>query len=133
MRISDWSSDVCSSDLSRSSESPIPNPQSRNFRMKFSENWLRQHVTTDATRHALAATLTAFGLEVGELMPLGEEIDGVVVARFESAENHPDAERLPICKIVAGNGTKLQILCSAPNARAGRVAPLATIATRIGA
>src|SRR3546814_205967 len=132
MRISDWSSDVCSSDLSRSSESPIPNPQSRNFRMKFSENWLRQHVTTDATRDELAATLTAIGLEVEELVPLGEELDGVVVARIVSAEKHPEADRLQVCQVDAGNGTMLQIVCGAPNARAGLVAPLATIGTRIG-
>src|SRR3546814_13041142 len=95
MRISDWSSDVCSSDLSRSSESPIPNPQSRNFRMKFSENWLRQHVTTDATRDELAATLTANGLEVEELVPMGEELEGDVVARIVSVEKNTEADRMP--------------------------------------
>src|SRR3546814_14742989 len=100
--------------------------------MKFSENWLRHHVTTDATRDELAATLTAIGLEVEELMPLGEELDGVVVARIVSAEKHPEADRLQVCKVDAGNGTMLQIVCGAPNARAGLVAPLATIGTRIG-
>src|SRR3546814_7193882 len=100
--------------------------------MKFSENWLRQHVTTDATRDELAATLTAIGLEVEELVPLGEELDGVVVARIVSAEKHPEADRLQVCQVDAGNGTMLQIVCGAPNARAGLVAPLATIGTRIG-
>src|SRR3546814_9722110 len=99
--------------------------------MKFSENWLRQHVTTDATRDELAATLTAIGLEVEELVPLGEELDGVVVARIVSAEKHPEADRLQVCQVDAGNGTMLQIVCGAPNARAGLVAPLATIGTRI--
>src|SRR3546814_208567 len=113
-------------------EDGIPKLQSRNFRMKFSENWLRQHVTTDATRDELAATLTAIGLEVEELVPLGEELDGVVVARIVSAEKHPEADRLQVCQVDAGNGTMLQIVCGAPNARAGLVAPLATIGTRIG-
>ena len=45
--------------------------------MKFSENWLRQHVRTDATRDQLAATLTAIGLEVEEMTVLGDALDGV--------------------------------------------------------
>ncbi|GAA3928749.1 phenylalanine--tRNA ligase subunit beta [Luteimonas lutimaris] len=100
--------------------------------MKFSENWLRQHVATDATRDELAATLTAIGLEVEELTPLGAQLDGVVVARIVSADKHPQADRLQVCQVDAGNGTTVQIVCGAPNARAGLVAPLATIGTRIG-
>src|SRR5207342_833929 len=100
--------------------------------MKFSENWLRQHVRTDATREQLAATLTAIGLEVEELTPLGEALDGVVVARIVSAARHPEADRLQVCQVDAGNGALLQIVCGAPNARPGLAAPLATIGTRIG-
>ena len=100
--------------------------------MKFSENWLRQHVPTEATRDELAATLTAIGLEVEEVTPLGEALDGVVVARIVSAEKHPEADRLQVCQVDAGNGAMLQIVCGAPNARAGLAAPLATIGTTIG-
>ena len=100
--------------------------------MKFSENWLRQHVRTDATREQLAATLTAIGLEVEELTPLGEALDGVVVARIVGTARHPEADRLQVCQVDAGNGALLQIVCGAPNARPGLVAPLATIGTRIG-
>ena len=100
--------------------------------MKFSENWLRQHVKTDATRDQLAATLTAIGLEVEELTPLGEALDGVVVARIVSAEPHPDADRLQVCQVDAGQGEHLQIVCGAPNARVGLCAPLAMVGTRIG-
>lgn len=99
--------------------------------MKFSENWLRQHVKTDASRDELAATLTAIGLEVEEITPLGEVLDGVVVARIVSAEKHPEADRLQVCQVDAG-GTLLQIVCGAPNARPGLVAPLATIGTQVG-
>ncbi len=99
--------------------------------MKFSENWLRQHVKTDATRDALAATLTAIGLEVEEITPLGEALDGVVVARIVSAEKHPEADRLQVCQVDAG-GQMLQIVCGAPNARPGLVAPLALIGTTVG-
>ncbi|TWT20334.1 phenylalanine--tRNA ligase subunit beta [Luteimonas marina] len=100
--------------------------------MKFSENWLRQHVPTDATRERLAEVLTAIGLEVEDVTALGEALDGVVVARIVSAEKHPEADRLQVCQVDAGGAAPLQIVCGAPNARAGLVAPLATIGTRIG-
>ena len=100
--------------------------------MKFSENWLRQHVRTDATREQLAATLTAIGLEVEEVTPLGAALDGVVVARILDCAKHPEADRLQVCQVDAGGGAPLQIVCGAPNARPGLVAPLATIGARIG-
>ncbi|MBJ6981119.1 phenylalanine--tRNA ligase subunit beta [Luteimonas sp. MC1572] len=100
--------------------------------MKFSENWLRQHVSTTASRDELAATLTAIGLEVEELTPLGAALDGVVVARIVSAEKHPEADRLQVCQVDAGGGALLQVVCGAPNARPGLVAPLATIGTQVG-
>jgi phenylalanyl-tRNA synthetase beta chain len=100
--------------------------------MKFSENWLREHVKIDATREELAATLTAIGLEVEALTPLGETLDGVVVARIVGCAKHPEADRLQVCEVDAGSGTLLQIVCGAPNARPGLLAPLATIGARIG-
>jgi phenylalanyl-tRNA synthetase beta chain len=100
--------------------------------MKFSENWLRQHVQTRATREQLAATLTAIGLEVEELTPLGTGLDGVVVARIVECAKHPEADRLQVCQVDAGNGAMLQIVCGAPNARPGLVAPLATVGAQIG-
>ena len=99
--------------------------------MKFSENWLRQHVKTSATRDELAATLTAIGLEVEEMTVLGDALDGVVVARIVSAEKHPEADKLQVCRVDAGNGTMLQIVCGAPNARPGLIAPLATIGAKV--
>ena len=101
--------------------------------MKFSENWLRQHVKTTATRDELAATLTAIGLEVEGMSVLGEALDGVVVARIVECTKHPEADKLQVCQVDAGNGTMLQIVCGAPNARPGLVAPLATIGTTVGA
>jgi phenylalanyl-tRNA synthetase beta chain len=100
--------------------------------MKFSENWLRQHVKTDASRDQLAATLTAIGLEVEELTVLGAALDGVVVARIVECAKHPEADRLQVCQVDAGMGALQQIVCGAPNARPGLLAPLATIGTRIG-
>lgn len=100
--------------------------------MKFSESWLRQHVKTTATRDELAATLTAIGLEVEEMTVLGEALDGVVVARIVECARHPEADRLQVCQVDAGAHGRLQIVCGAPNARPGLVAPLATIGTRVG-
>lgn len=100
--------------------------------MKFSENWLRQHVKTTATRDGLAATLTAIGLEVEEMTVLGEALDGVVVARIVECARHPEADRLQVCQVDAGAHGMLQIVCGAPNARPGLVAPLATIGARVG-
>ncbi|MBD8899630.1 phenylalanine--tRNA ligase subunit beta [Rhodanobacter sp. DHG33] len=94
--------------------------------MKFSENWLRQHVPTKASRDELSATLTAIGLEVEDVAALGDSLAGVVVARIVSAQKHPEADRLQVCEVDTGNGT-VQIVCGAPNARAGLVAPLATV------
>ncbi|MFP7721931.1 phenylalanine--tRNA ligase subunit beta [Lysobacter sp. A3-1-A15] len=94
--------------------------------MKFSENWLRQHVPTTATRDELVATLTAIGLEVEEVTALGDSLDSVVVAQIVSAEKHPEADRLQVCQVDTGAGT-VQIVCGAPNARAGLKAPLAMV------
>jgi len=94
--------------------------------MKFSENWLRHHVPTKASRDELSATLTAIGLEVEDVTALGESLAGVVVARIVSTQKHPEADRLQVCEVDTGNGT-VQIVCGAPNARAGLVAPLATV------
>jgi len=95
--------------------------------MKFSENWLRQHVPTTASRDQLVATLTAIGLEVEEVTDLGGALDNVVVAEIVGAERHPEADRLQICTVDAGDGQTVQIVCGAPNARVGLKAPLAKV------
>ena len=100
--------------------------------MKFSENWLRSHVPTSADRDGLAATLTAIGLEVEEVTALGDGLAGVVVARIVEAVPHPQADRLQVCQVDAGGGELLQIVCGAPNARVGLVAPLATVGSSVG-
>lgn len=94
--------------------------------MKFSENWLREHVTVEASREELAAKLTAIGLEVEEITALGESLAGVVVAQIVGCARHPEADRLQVCTVDTGSGT-VQIVCGAPNARPGLKAPLATV------
>ena len=95
--------------------------------MKFSENWLRELVAIDADRNTLAHALTMAGLEVEELTPLGEGLTGVVVAQIIAAEKHPEADRLQVCKVDAGQAEPLQIVCGAPNARVGIKVPLAIV------
>jgi phenylalanyl-tRNA synthetase beta chain len=99
--------------------------------MKFSENWLRELVEINADRTELARALTMAGLEVEELTPLGEDLDGVVVAEIIAAEKHPEADRLQVCQVEAGQGAPLQIVCGAPNARVGIRVPLAMIGARL--
>ena len=94
--------------------------------MKFSENWLRSLVEIRADSATLARRLTMSGLEVAEVTPLGGALNGVIVARIIACEPHPDADKLRVCRVDTGNG-EVQIVCGAPNARAGLVAPLATI------
>ncbi|SFW62254.1 phenylalanine--tRNA ligase subunit beta [Luteibacter sp. UNCMF366Tsu5.1] len=95
--------------------------------MKFSENWLRELVTIDADRAALVHALTMSGLEVEEVTPLGDGLDGVVVAEIVAATKHPEADRLQVCTVDAGQGAPLQIVCGAPNARVGIRVPLAMV------
>lgn len=99
--------------------------------MKFSENWLRELVEIKADRNTLAHALTMAGLEVEELTPLGDDLAGVVVAEIIAAEKHPEADRLQVCKVDAGQGEPLQIVCGAPNARVGIKVPLATVGAKL--
>ncbi|HET6913281.1 MAG TPA: phenylalanine--tRNA ligase subunit beta [Rhodanobacteraceae bacterium] len=94
--------------------------------MRFSENWLRQLVVIPADRVGLVERLTLSGLEVESVETLGAQLEGVVVARIVECTPHPDADKLRVCRVETGSG-EVQIVCGAPNARAGLKAPLATI------
>lgn len=98
--------------------------------MKLPESWLREHVEVAADRDALAATLTAIGLEVEEIETIGAALPGVVVAQILSCEPHPEADRLKLCQVSVGSET-VQIVCGAPNARAGLKAPLAAVGAQL--
>ncbi|MFZ9812199.1 MAG: YtpR family tRNA-binding protein, partial [Burkholderiaceae bacterium] len=88
--------------------------------MRIPEFWLRSWIDTDQPIEAIADALTMAGLEVEALEAAAPPFTGVVLARIESAEKHPDADRLRVCRVNAGPGAEsLQIICGAPNARAG--------------
>ena len=99
--------------------------------MKFSENWLREVVDVPVGRDALVHALTMAGLEVEDVTALGESLDHVVVAAIVSAEKHPEADRLQVCRVDAGLPEPLQIVCGAPNARVGIKVPLAMVGANL--
>lgn len=94
--------------------------------MIISEQWLRTWVDPNATTEALSHKLTMIGLEVDSIDAAAEAFSGVVVAEIISAEQHPDADKLRVCTVNAGDEI-VQIVCGAPNARAGLIAPLARV------
>ncbi len=96
--------------------------------MKASLHWLQEWVEFDLSVEALAETLTMAGLEVDQVSDLSVGLDGIVVAEIQSAEPHPDADRLRVC-IVSGDSQARTIVCGAPNAATGLKAPLATLGT----
>lgn len=86
--------------------------------MKFTLSWLKEHLDTDADLATIDKTLTAIGLEVEGITDASAELSVFTVAQILSAERHPDADKLQICKVKSDEG-ELQIVCGAPNARAG--------------
>ena len=96
--------------------------------MKFSEKWLREWVNPAIDSAALADQLTFLGLEVDALESARPGFEGVVVARVINVEKHPDADRLRVCSVDDGSDAPVQIVCGAPNVRAG----MATVLARVG-
>ena len=94
--------------------------------MKFSLSWLKDHLETDATAEQVAARLNAIGLEVEGVEDPAEKLKGFRVARVLTAEKHPQADKLQVLTVDTGDGKPLQVVCGAPNARAGLVGVLGT-------
>ncbi|MEN2787827.1 phenylalanine--tRNA ligase subunit beta [Sphingomonas qilianensis] len=88
--------------------------------MKFTLDWLRQHLDTTASLDEIVDTLTRIGLEVEGVENPGAKLAQFKVARVLSAERHPQADKLQILSVDAGDGP-MQVVCGAPNARAGLV------------
>ncbi|MCH7343936.1 phenylalanine--tRNA ligase subunit beta [Pelomonas sp. CA6] len=99
--------------------------------MQFPESWLRSFCNPQLTTQELADLLTMSGMEVEELRPAAPPFTGIVVAEILEAEPHPNADKLRVCKVNAGGPEPLQIVCGAPNARAGIRVPLATIGAEL--
>jgi phenylalanyl-tRNA synthetase beta chain len=89
--------------------------------MKFTLSWLKAHLETDASAEEIADKLTGIGLEVEELSDPAEALAPFRVARVLTAEKHPQADKLQVLTVDAGTGEAIQVVCGAPNARAGMV------------
>ena len=98
--------------------------------MKFTLSWLKEHLDTDATLDEICTRLTQIGLEV-------EDVDDkaafkpFVIAKVLSAEKHPQADRLKVLMVDTGSGAPIQVVCGAPNARAGLVGAFAAPGTYV--
>jgi phenylalanyl-tRNA synthetase beta chain len=87
--------------------------------MKFTLAWLKEHLDTDASLDAIVARLTMIGLEVERVEDKAKALAPFTIARVISAEQHPNADRLRVCMVDTGTGDPVQVVCGAPNARAG--------------
>lgn len=99
--------------------------------MQFPESWLREFCNPHLTSQQLADTLTMAGLEVEACVPVAPPFSQVVVGAIVEAEQHPNADRLRVCKVDAGTGELLQIVCGAPNARVGIKVPCALVGAEL--
>jgi phenylalanyl-tRNA synthetase beta chain len=97
--------------------------------MKIVYSWLRDFVDIDVPAEELAEALTGCGLEVASIEKRSTP-EGIVVGKVLEKVKHPNADRLSVCKVDAGTGTPLTIVCGAPNVREGLTIPCATIGTR---
>src|SRR5512135_1235926 len=93
--------------------------------MEFSESWLRSFVDPPLASAELAHLLTMAGLEVEALEPVAPPFTGVVVARVLAVDKHPNADRLKLCQVDAGQASPLAIVCGAPDVAAGMTVPCA--------
>src|SRR5439155_6369177 len=87
--------------------------------MKLTRAWLKEHLETDAPLATIVDRLTMIGLEVERVEDKARELAPFTVARVISAEKHPNADRLSVCMVDTGTGAPVQVVCGAPNARAG--------------
>ena len=99
--------------------------------MQFPESWLREFCDPPISTAELAERLTMAGLEVEDLRPAAPPFHGVVVAEVLDVAPHPNADRLRVCRVNAGGGETLEIVCGAPNVRAGIKVPLAHVGAEL--
>jgi phenylalanyl-tRNA synthetase beta chain len=99
--------------------------------MKFSVNWLGEFVDLPKNPEEIAELLTRAGIETKNIDTRGANIDKVVVTRITASSRHPNADRLTVCEVDDGSGTKRQIVCGATNYKVGDKVPLALPGTKL--
>jgi phenylalanyl-tRNA synthetase beta chain len=93
--------------------------------MKLSVNWLREFVDLPKNPADIAELLTRAGIEIKNIERRGANIENVVVSQITASSRHPNADRLTVCEVNDGSGTKRQIVCGATNYKVGDKVPLA--------
>ncbi|WNC16537.1 phenylalanine--tRNA ligase subunit beta [Brevibacillus brevis] len=100
--------------------------------MKVSYQWLAEYVDlSDCTPHELAEKLTRSGVEVDAVESRNAGVSGVVIGYVKERSKHPDADRLNVCIVDAGQGEDLQIVCGAPNVDKGQKVPVALVGAKL--
>jgi phenylalanyl-tRNA synthetase beta chain len=87
--------------------------------MKFTFAWLKEHLDTDLPLGEIADKLTMIGLEVERIEDKAKLFAPFIIGRVTEAKRHPNADRLQVCMVDTGSGDPIQVVCGAPNARAG--------------
>ena len=95
--------------------------------MNVTLNWLKTYIDFEFSPSELADRLTMLGVEVESIKQLGADLEGVIVGSVTSIRPHPNADKLVLCQVDTGGTEELQVVCGAPNAREGMLAPVATI------
>ena len=85
--------------------------------MKFTINWLKEHLDTKLDDQKIIDKLTSIGLEVESFESQSSELDKFIVAKIIKAEKHPNADRLKLCDVDIGQNEKVKVVCGAPNAK----------------
>ena len=101
--------------------------------MKFSLSWLKDHLDTQASLAEIVESLTKIGLEVEHVDNPADRLKDFVIAHVIEAKQHPNADRLRVCMVDAGDGKPVQVVCGAPNARTGLKSVFSPVGTYIPA
>lgn len=102
--------------------------------MKISNNWLKDYIKTDLKTEKIGDYLTDIGLEVegiDSFESVKGSLEGIVVGKVLTCEQHPNADKLKLTTVDVGNGKVLNIVCGAPNVAAGQIVPVAVVGTKI--
>jgi len=99
--------------------------------MKFTIEWLKEHLDTNASVEQIVDSLTMTGTEVEAVEDKAKQLEDFVVCEVISAQKHPNADRLKVCIINTGNGNPVKVVCGAPNAKTGMKGVFAAAGTYI--
>ena len=99
--------------------------------MKFTIDWLKDHLDTKASNDEIIETLTMIGLEVEEVEDQAKVLNDFTVCEVISAEKHPNADKLRVCMVNTGSGDPVKVVCGAPNARTGLKGVFAAVGTYV--